>query len=760
MPILSQIDVYFPPETLKAALVLSLLSVWVLVGLYAYLNRYTKRTYFSVWTTAWLFYALWLTLSIRFHPDEPGPLGVMLQQWCIGAAAVFLLWGSAQFLKQKEPQRLYALFIGFLLAWGYVGAFHLEGGLQVFLPTFSLLAGASFWTAWCYFRQRREKQFVGARLLSVGFVIWGAYLISFPLFQSDLYFVSSLYFISGIVQMFVAVSMIVLVLEESRALHDSLSRQFDSKEDEAAELSTALTAKTSALKASESRFHALALAAPVGIMEADFDGDPIFVNACWTAITGQASGSGLLVDWTAKVHAEDRPDVRAAWARSIGADEPFSLEFRFQNGDAVEWALGQSTMLHGDTGRIEGRLVTLAVISELKMEQERRGTLETQLWQAQKMETLGVLAGGIAHGFNNLLQPILGFTNLAADSLEPEHEAREDLDCVTRAACRATELVKQMLTFSRQAEHERMPLQIHPLVNEAIKLMRASMASNIPLVTEISTETPPVVADATQINQVVMNLCANAYHAVRDQGGSIRVELTTTTVETGQLEDLPGLRAGEHVLLRVIDTGVGMDKATVERVFEPFFTTKRGGQGTGLGLSVVHGIVMSHDGALTVESAPGKGCTFAVYLPTTTAAAQIPEPREKARPGSGEHILFVDDEKEVALLGKKTLERLGYRITLATDSREAKAVFASHPDDFDLVITDQMMPHLTGDKLAREMRGARGNIPIIMITGYGEHAAREMSEEFGIREFMHKPVAANDLGHAVRRALDRAIPRV
>jgi PAS domain S-box-containing protein len=756
--ILSQIDVYFPPETLKAALILSLLSVWVLVGLYAYLNRYTKRRYFSIWTAAWLFYALWLTLSIRFHPDAPGPLGVMLQQWCIGVAAVFLLWGSAQFLQQKEPQRLYALFIGFLLVWGYVGAFHLKGTLQVFLPTFSLLAGASFWTAWGYFRESGKRGFMGARLLGVGFVIWGVYLISFPIFQDDPYFVSSLYFISGIVQMFVAVSMIVLMLEESRALHESLRRRVDSTESEAAELNSALTVKTSALRASESRFRAVAMAAPVGIMEADVDGYFVFVNARWKTIAGLASADGFGGDWTAKVHPEDRVEVRASWARSIGADEPFSREFRFQIGESLEWVLGQSTMLHDENGKVDGRLVTLAVISDLKLEQERSVALEAQLRQAQKLETLGTLAGGIAHGFNNLLQPILGFTNLATDSLEPGHEAHEDLDYVTRAALRATELVKQMLTFSRQAEHERMPLLVHPLVNEAIKLMRASMTANIPMVTEISTECPPVLADATQINQVVMNLCANAYHAVRDQGGSIRVELTTTMVETTLLERLPGLKAGEHVLLRVIDTGEGMDSATLERVFEPFFTTKRGGQGTGLGLSVVHGIVMSHDGALTVESEPGKGSSFSVYLPTTTSEARIAEPKEKASLGGGEHILFVDDEEEVALLGKKMLERLGYRITLATDSLEAREVFNSRPDEFDLVITDQMMPHLTGENLAREMLVARKDIPIIMITGYGENATREMSADIGIREFMLKPVGAADLGNAVRRVLDTVMP--
>ena len=201
---------------MKAALILSLLTVWVLVGLYSYLNRYTRRKYFSVWTAAWLFYALWLTLAIRFHPDSPGPVGVMLQQWCIGAAAVFLLWGSALFLGQREPHRLYGLFLGFLLTWGYFGAFHLSGGLQVFLPTFAILAGASFWTAWCYLGLRRKRVYVGASLLAFGFCLWGCHLIALGFLQFDIYQVGSLYFLSGVVQMFVAVSMIVLTLEESR----------------------------------------------------------------------------------------------------------------------------------------------------------------------------------------------------------------------------------------------------------------------------------------------------------------------------------------------------------------------------------------------------------------------------------------------------------------------------------------------------------------------------------------------------------------
>lgn len=760
--LLGQIDLYFPPEYLKAALILALLSVWVLVGLYSYLNRYTRRKYFSVWTTAWLFYALWLTLAIRFHPDSPGPLGVMLQQWCIGAAAVFLLWGSALFLGQREPQRLYGLFFGFLLAWGYVGAFHLGGGLQVSLPTFGILAGASFWTAWGYFRLRREQAYLGASLLASGFCVWGCYLVAFALLQFDPYQVSSLYFLSGVVQMFVAVSMIVLTLEESREQLARLEVEIEGRRGATEELNLALEGKTDALKASEARFRTLAEAAPVGIMETDSDGQTVFSNSRWRELfsgTGRAAQEPS--SWTDAVHREDRETVRDLWARAMGIEEPFSCEFRLSHGDGDRWILGQATLLRDSRNRVDGCLLTMSDIDGMKKAEARRRSLESQLRQSQKMETLGTLAGGVAHGFNNLLQPILGFARLAEDSLEEGHEVREDLEYVFRAATRATELVKQMLMFSRQAEHERMPLLIHPLVGEALKLLRGSLPSNVRIESEISRECPPVMADATQIHQVVMNLCANAYHAVRDNNGSIRVGLNPTRVTAAKAAAIDGLREGDYALLEVSDTGSGMDLATRERVFDPFFTTKQGGQGTGLGLSVVHGVALGHDGAVEVESEPGRGSVFRVYLPATT----LEIPAEKKAPllprGDAEHILFVDDEREVAMLGKKMLERLGYRITLATSSLEARRLFADHPEEFDLVITDQMMPDLNGDRLAMDMLDARSNIPIIMITGFGEKMTAEDSRRIGIREFMLKPVGMDDLGRTVRRVLDenRAVGR-
>lgn len=755
--VLGQIDLYFPPEFLKAALILALLSVWVLVGLYSYLNRYTRRRYFTVWTAAWLFYALWLTLAVRFHPTAPGPLGVMLQQWCIGAAAVCLLWGSALFLGQREPQRLYGLFCGFLLVWGYVGAFHLGGGLQVSLPTFGILAGASFWTAWGYVRLRRRQAYVGASLLAFAFCVWGVYLVAFAFLQFDPYQVSSLYFLSGVVQMFVAVSMIVLTLEESREQLARLEQEIEGRRGATEELNQALEGKTDALKASEARFRTLAEAAPVGILETDADGQPVFSNSRWRELLSGACRAGEAADsWTDAVHREDREEIRDLWARAMGIEEPFSREFRLSRGDGQLWVLGQATLLRDSRNRVDGCLLTMSDIDGLKQAEARRRSLESQLRQSQKMETLGTLAGGVAHGFNNLLQPILGFARLAEDSLEEGHEAREDLEYVFRAATRATELVKQMLMFSRQVEHERMPLLMPPLIGEALKLLRGSLPSNVRIESEISADCPPVMADATQIHQVVMNLCANAYHAVRENNGSIRVELKPIRVTAAQAAAVEGLREGEYAMLEVSDTGSGMDGATTERVFDPFFTTKRGGQGTGLGLSVVHGVVLGHDGAVEVESEQGKGSVFRVYLPGT--ALEIPEEKKTALlpRGDAEHILFVDDEREVAMLGKKMLERLGYRITLATSSLEARRLFADRPEEFDLVITDQMMPDLTGDRLALDMLDARANIPIIMITGFAEKMTAEDSRRIGIREFMLKPVGMDDLGRTVRRVLDES----
>lgn len=670
----------------------------------------------------------------------------MLQQWCIGASAVFL--------KLKEPQSLYGVFLGFLIAWGYVGAYHLGGGLRLFLPSFGLLAGACFWTAWGYVKLRRSRAYMGGSLLAFSFCVWGGYLIAFAILQYAPYHAGSLYFLSGVVQMLMAVSMIVLTLEESRETLDRMHEEVEDRRTEARGLTTALSEKSVALKRSEARFESLAMAAPVGIMETGRDGSPIFHNDRWLEMVGELESGG---EWTDRVCSADRRKVSDAWACAQVAESDFALEFQLELGGGTRWLLGQATVLRDQRNRFQGCLVTLSDIDELKAEQERRMAMESRLRQTQKLETMGVMAGGVAHGFNNLLQPILGFTRLAMDSLEPEHEAREDLDYVSRAARRATALVRQMLAFSRQSENARRPLFVQSVVGEDLKLLRASLPSNVPVKILISPECPPVLADASQVHQIAMNLVTNAYHASKDAGGGVCVELKPETVSADEAEKDESRPPGEYVCLEVRDTGIGMDEEIQRRVFEPFFTTKEVGDGTGLGLSVVHGIVLAHDGFITVESELGKGSTFRASLPVTGAETEeIPE--EQTVHGGDERILFVEDDEDVALLGKKMLERLGYRITVVTDSIEASELFADKPDDFDLVIADQLMPGLTGERLAREMLAQRADLPIIMITGFGDVMTSEESRKIGIREFVLKPVSARDLGRVVRRTFDDMRP--
>lgn len=299
-------DLYFPPEYLKAALILSLLSVWVLVGLYSYLNRYTKRRYFSIWTTAWLFYALWLTLGIAYVETTPPPLVSMFQQWCLGASAVFLLWGGADFLKHREPQRLYGLYFGFLMMWGYVGSYHMGGGFASNAPVFFLLGAASLWEAWCYLRLRKKVLYIGASLLTVGFTTWGLFLFLFPFLLSNMFLRSTAFFLSGVLQLFVAVSMIVLVLEEARQNSEELQKKYKEQLGRNAELDSTVMKQKSKLESVENRFRRLAMAAPVAILQVDREGKIIFANERWVELTGEGEEGQRADRWLFRIVEKER----------------------------------------------------------------------------------------------------------------------------------------------------------------------------------------------------------------------------------------------------------------------------------------------------------------------------------------------------------------------------------------------------------------------------------------------------------------------
>ncbi len=394
-----------------------------------------------------------------------------------------------------------------------------------------------------------------------------------------------------------------------------------------------------------------------------------------------------------------------------------------------------------------------------KMVEERTQTLakyERQLQQVLKIQAIGTLAGGIAHDFNNILFPILGYTELTMDEVSEDSVAHKNLQEVLKAANRAKELVKQILAFSRQSGQERKPIKVQYVIKETLNLLRASIPSSIDIIHRIDDDCHPVMGDATQIHQVIMNLCTNAYQAMQDKGGRLEVNLSEVDIGYEETIDKIGMQPGRHLQLLVKDEGCGMDPAVMDRIFEPYYTTKEQGKGTGLGLSVSHGIVKNHAGDITVESSPGKGTTFKVYFPILEEADVATEfkPSNGAARGN-ERILLIDDEAQIVSMEQQMLENLGYEVTARTDSIEALREFSLQPQNFDLVITDMTMPQMTGDQLAQKLLDIKPDIPVILCTGFNEDITEEKALSMGIQKFVMKPVIKNDLATTIRTVLDQ-----
>jgi len=391
--------------------------------------------------------------------------------------------------------------------------------------------------------------------------------------------------------------------------------------------------------------------------------------------------------------------------------------------------------------------------TEHKQAEEERKNLESQLHQAQKMESIGTLAGGIAHDFNNILSSVIGYTELALDDAKREALQHENLLEVLIAGNRAKALVKQILTFSRQVDQEQKPIQVKPIVKEALKLLRASIPTTIDIKENVQSNSL-VIGDSTQIHQVLMNLCTNAAHAMENNGGLLTVSLSDVELDSSFVSNHPNLKPGPYINLTVTDTGHGMSYDVMKKIFDPFFTTKETGKGTGMGLSVVHGIVRSHGGDIYVYSEPGKGSTLRVYLPAIKSRLKPEESVERLIPTGTERILFIDDEPAIMKMGKQILESLGYDVVARISSMEALALFKAKKERFDLVITDMTMPHITGEKLAEELMQIRLDIPVILCTGFSSRIDEQKALSKGIRAFIFKPFIKRELAEAIRKVLD------
>ncbi len=487
---------------------------------------------------------------------------------------------------------------------------------------------------------------------------------------------------------------------------------------------------------SERRFRTMIQNSVDGVVIVDDAGVVRFVNPAAEAIFGK--------------HADTLVGVSFGYPHLI--EGPLEQSIARQDGDPVIVDMRGTRIEWGDE---PANLLLLRDITEATRARNERKRLENHLRRAQKMEAIGTLAGGISHDFNNILSAIIGYTDLALDAAPKGSEISAHLGQVMKASLRARDLVHQILTFSRETEEEKKPVRLGAIAKETLKLLRSSLPSTIDIQTRITQGDIGVLAVPTQMHQVIMNLCTNAAHAMRAHGGVLGVEISAVTITDADKARFPELSPGPHVCLSVEDTGHGMTPEIMESIFDPYFTTKGKGEGTGLGLSVVHGIVDHHAGAIRVASEPGKGSRFDIYLP---ALADRPQPTVLTHdelPGGRETILVVDDEPALVDVLKLHLERLGYRVEGCTDSSIALSVFSAAPERFDLVITDLTMPGMTGVDLAQRITVLRPGIPILLCTGYHHSLSEGKWGSAGFCGIITKPILKEVLAAAVRKALDK-----
>lgn len=500
----------------------------------------------------------------------------------------------------------------------------------------------------------------------------------------------------------------------------------------------------SKISRSDERYRSVLHAAMDGFLLVDMQGRLMEANQTYALMSGYTVPE-LVAMTVADLEAVDSPEVIASRIMNIRSQGKSRYETKHRRKDGSIMDVEVSVQYRPSEG--EHLIVFLRDITELKKAEEQNRELASQLLQARKMEAIGTLAGGIAHDFNNILTAILGYAELIQDDCPPGSDAAHEVEQVLKAGIRAKELVKQILAFSRQSEGERMPLQPANIVGEAIQMLRATLPATITIEQDLDSRAGVILANPTQIHQILINLGTNACHAMETHGGTLAISLHRMEAAENELD------SQEYVKISVSDTGEGIAPENLERIFDPYFTTKATGKGTGMGLAVVHGIVKSYGGTITCESSLGKGTVFHVMLPTVNEDALQAASAVAPVPAGHEHVLLVDDEEMLVEMGKVMLERLGYSVTTRTDSIEALATLRSDPRKFDLVITDQTMPGLTGYELATRMLQIRPDLPIILCTGFSCTVSEEDAKAIGIRGFALKPVTKMEISRLIQEVL-------
>ena len=564
--------------------------------------------------------------------------------------------------------------------------------------------------------------------------------------------------------MLVGVALIAPLFAEIKRSEDQLRERV---EERTAELNRSYQALQVELKERQQAEEALRLSEEKFRMVADFtydweywvapDGSYNYMSPSCERITGYGVDDFMQdKDLLGKItHPDNREMVLNHIHQDLAGRKVRSLFFRILTRSGKErWIAHICQPVFSADGRHLGRRISNRDITKYKQAEDEKAKLESQLRQAQKMEAVGTLAGGIAHDFNNILTPIIMFSEIAQRELAEDSPIRPYLDQVLKSSKRASDLVKQILSISRQTERKHVFMELGPLVKESLKLLRASLPATIEIQQDLNPEEGWILADPTEIYQVVMNLCTNAAHAMEETGGVLGVRLKNVNLDQPVSAFGLDLKPGPYLSLAIRDSGHGIPPDIVERIFEPYFTTKGIGEGTGLGLALVHSIARSSGGGIDVVSEPGKGTTIQVFFPLLQNTDQVESEQVMPLPRGSERILLADDEPDIVAAVKIILEKLGYQVETYSNGQEALEAFWADPERFDLVFTDQTMPQLTGMELAQEIIKVRPHLPIVICTGFSEAITPEQIQSQGIVELLLKPLTPDKLADAVRRGLD------
>lgn len=724
-----QVDFDLNGGARKATLLISLLSVWVLVGLFVYLNRFTRRKYFTLWTVGWLFYALWLTLTLLL-PSLPYSATLLVwKQWCVGVTAVFILWGSLRFMGVRVRPSLFAWFIIFLLIWSSVGATSLQRW-HFEIPFFALVSAVSVVTSACFFQFRRSRGFIGGTLLSLGFLLWAIFFGSYPFLQSSERLATAGFFITAVIQLFIAVSMIILVLEEMR--NSGRLRLAKLREQKSARqvLQTRFTA-------SEERYRALFEQASEAIVITT-PGDFRIVDLNRSAarllqITPSAGRDHLLTAFFQEIGTGVPP---ADWFDSFQRLQPATVVGKNGAASLVE--------VQASRVDIDGQPACEFFLREIT----ERVRLEQQLRQSEKLSALGGMISGVAHELNNPLAVIQGYLELtlSRDGLPPE--TRASLEKVAQETERTSRLVQNFLNFARDKPARREPLRLHEVLRELVALRNLDLlAGAIDLQWKLDPREPVVTADPEALPQALAHLLNNAIQAVGETPSARRLRLTTTPGE-------------ENVEICLEDSGPGVPAHLAQKIFEPFFTTKPVGTGPGLGLSIAHSIISDHGGQLTLESSTLGGAGFRVVLPVRPASPTFPATEVSAPEGTpvSARILVLDDEAAIAELLSEMLQLLGHRPTVCTAPQAALDQLET--ESFDLVLSDFRMPGMDGREFYGRVREKNPRLAdrIIFLTG---DVVNDETQGFleGIgNPHLPKPFQLNRIAETISAVLGKTAP--